>query len=164
MTKNALAPSTEWGHLLCVSAFLIFIQHCSSVKNPVYLLWRCNISPPSSTLFSRKTPEIPPFLGEIYSKPTINDTKVGVKYRFGHWIGDAIGGVVFAILGINRSPLPEKSERSRWYTSVPCRRGYHLKPPYKGVDLWHILTTAQYKSLPKPPMQAPAFQARTANW
>ena len=52
------------------------------------------------TLFSRKTPKIPPFLGEIHPKPTINDTKVGVKYRFGHWIGDAIGGVVFAILGI----------------------------------------------------------------
>jgi len=36
------------------------------------------------TIFSRKTPKIPPFLGEIHSKPTINDTKVGIKYRFGH--------------------------------------------------------------------------------
>lgn len=59
------------------------------------------------TLFSRKIPKIFPFLGEIHSKPTINDTKTWVKYRFGHRIGDIIGEWVFAILGINQSPLLE---------------------------------------------------------
>lgn len=54
------------------------------------------------TLFSRKTPQIPPFLGEIHSKPTINDTKTEIKYRFGHRIGDAIGEWFLDIFVRNR--------------------------------------------------------------
>ena len=60
------------------------------------------------TLFSRKTLKIPPFLGEIHSKPTVNDTKVGVKYRFGHRIGDTIDEWVFAtddIFGIRSAGI-----------------------------------------------------------
>lgn len=54
------------------------------------------------TLFSRKTPKIPHLSGEIHSKPTLNDTKTGVKYRFGNPFGDTIGEWVLDIFGINR--------------------------------------------------------------
>ena len=50
-------------------------------------------------LFSRKIPQISHLSWEIHSKPTINNTKAGVKYRFGHRIGDAIGGVGFCHFG-----------------------------------------------------------------
>ena len=83
-------------------------------------------------LFSRKIPQISHLSWEIHSKPTINNTKAGVKYRFGHRIGDAIGGVGFCHFGHKPISASGKSERSRWYTSVPCRRGYHLKPPLQG--------------------------------
>ena len=84
------------------------------------------------TLFSRKIPKIFPFLGEIHSKPTINDTKTWVKYRFGHRIGDAIGGVGFCHFGHKPISASGKSERSRWYTSVPCRRDSRFVVPPSG--------------------------------
>ena len=64
----------------------------------MYLWWRCNISllssPARHPIFPKNTPNSH-LSGEIHSKPTVNDTKTGVKMGFGSSIGGSIGEMGF---------------------------------------------------------------------
>ena len=76
--------------------------------------------------------------GEIHSKPTVNDTKTGVKMGFGSSIGGSIGEMGFC---------------HRWHFWHPFRRGWHfifpLQWPYDSTIKITAQTTNASPNIPK---------------
>ena len=121
-------------------------------KNLMYLWWRCNISPPSSPsrhpIFQKNTQNSPSFR----ENPLKNDHKwhqnrdkiplrSSNRWRnrwvvFRHFCPKPITNFLVIdyyslIFEQNQSPLLEKSEISRCYTSVPCRRVAICDTPFR---------------------------------